>query len=112
MNGGKNMRPKSTTPCGSDYMFWDININPKIGCPTRKGSNIFVNYSLPPGRSGYALRHGGYDKSDLSASPSPTPPLLPDLSDRGTIDRGGILIQGKYLWLRNLLVSLRADYYQ
>ena len=37
-----------TTPCGSDYMFWDININPKIGCPTRKGSNIFVNYSLPP----------------------------------------------------------------
>ena len=40
--------------------------SPRLCCPTRKGSNIYVNYCLP---QSFGLRpptQGGYNKSDLS----------------------------------------------
>ena len=45
--------------------------NPRKGCPTRKGSFYIYMVSITPGRSGYALRHGGYNKSDLQGGPYP-----------------------------------------
>ena len=43
-------------------------LDPKVR-PTR--GRYCVLYILSPGRSGYALRHGGYNKSDLQGGPYP-----------------------------------------
>ena len=65
MNGGKkgnqNPRPLAGRTTYSRINFDDLA---PIVRPTR--GRIYMCAIISPGRSGYALRRGGYDKSDLS----------------------------------------------
>ena len=111
-SGGGGKRPR-TTSGGNGIQY---NIRPLWShIPIQvwpQGPMVFVWLKTPESSALRALTQASW------VAPSrvlPNPVRLSDtsdLSDRGTIDRGGIVIQGNYLWLRNLLVSLRADYYQ
>ncbi len=65
MNGGKEGSQNSRLPVGrTTYSRINFDALDLIVRPARGRYNVPYIYS--PGRSGFALRRGGYNKSDLS----------------------------------------------